>query len=93
MQLERKQCLASNVNQFLNQFLKTLMKHSENEILRKSKTKLEPGVLGYILPQTCILQECQTPQGPELCASGFRALRMYVEEQIEALQVRPHFRS
>ena len=27
------------------------------------------------------------------CASGFRALRMYVEGQIEALQVRPHFQS
>ena len=72
---------------------KALIKHSENEILLKSKTRLEPGVLGYILPQTCILQECQTPQGPELCASGFRTLRMFVEGQIEALQVRPHFRS
>ena len=34
----------------------------------------------------------ETPQGPELCASGIHALRMYVEGQIETLQVRPHFR-
>ena len=27
------------------------------------------------------------------CASGLSALRMYVEGQIEALQVRPHFRT
>ena len=35
----------------------------------------------------------KTPEGLELCASGFRALRMCVEGQIEALQVQPHFRS
>ena len=38
-------------------------------------------------------QQNETPQGPELCAFGISALRMYVEGQIEPLQIRPHFRS